>query len=697
MWLVLKIYRVQYFCYIIQLNILHSLSIELSSFKENSAILTPIVNAYSHCFIRLIEASPIINYASISTPYELIIIPSGQNACYFTANSFTSNVYFNPIVLKTNFLHCYVGFISENNVLPTPTKVTNCPCKLNGNVIVPSYEANGMQLPEDPDQARMFLKFPDLTFFILTVNNEAGDFQSCFGVYSIRTTISAYTPIYALHFINSTTVLFGLISNVLKSLVVNKDQSETFMEQNGLCDLKNAGDCLFSLKTVYEKWIQHGKAIEWSIQTDSYNANFNCVNINSIIKLRSALSSNAVSILCDGFNVSNWGTYWLRIFPHFRASVTITEGKFYPTGYVRRFNFITADDVWQTNAGLGVYLASFSSQIWSWVAFVAATMVMYLRYIQGMSSLTCACFYALCPLVEQASSVSTKTRHFSWLTPMWLLMSLVLSSSYKGMLKSDFAMTFPIRTNWKYLKDLQNFTLFVSGGDCIAEIRNNRVVSQSKNFYYKGGRVCYDLPYGQQQQFLFYDDSSMFLHLGLNSTKFKTNQFHCTCNQFLKNFIVTELMQPKTAVIALSTDLEGIWRIFEEQTKSNYSLKFAHNGGISDPMFSGQVYYTLKDDWISEEYNLFQKRLEHALAGGLHVFWQMLENAWNPSFGKSSVNGVGERRSTKKPSNVSSGLHIYLVCYFSVVVNLGIVSVFCGEIAWFEFNLRFSRNTKICG
>ncbi|CAG7728790.1 unnamed protein product [Allacma fusca] len=409
----------------------------------------------------------------------------------------------------------------------------------------------------------MFLKFLEVTFFIVSPVSNTDNFQSCFGIDSIQNTISVYTPIYVLKPGNTTTINFRLLVGCENAPAVldRTDQSEALCHQNGECHIKD-GNCLTNLQKIYETWIGKGKLVQWILHTDAY-PEFLCLELESL-RIQSTLAVKGISVLCDGINASfNEFDHPRGSFPRFRVSSTATDGVIYDTGFIRRFNFITTDGVWQANAGLGVYYAPFRWQIWASKAIVALAMIIYLNYIQGLRSWTRACFYALCPLVEQGGGVYGKTRIANCLVATCGAMTIRPN-------------TFP----------------------------PERIRYCSKGYY-------------KNDPFIFFDASVVFLHRKINETHFRSNQFHCTCNQDLKNLTVTELTKPMTAVVTLSTDLNIVWRILEEQMHLNHSLKFAHNGGILDSMFSSRVYYKLQNDWISEKYNIFQNRLEHLLAGEL--------------------------------------------------------------------------------
>ncbi|CAG7820882.1 unnamed protein product [Allacma fusca] len=179
----------------------------------------------------------------------------------------------------------------------------------------------------------------------------------------------------------------------------------------------------------------------------------------------------------------------------------------------------------------------------------------------------------------------------------WMLSTFVLTSVYKGMLKSSYSISYPYFTKWNTLQELINFSLYAAVDCSIAneiemEEDYNVTLLDEKLFsnlcFHKGLKGQFDdictleKNIHRIQSYLYRDCTGWESKFLMKLQTFEEN-LHPFCEDKLLHVIERHLNQPRTALITEAEQFQISWDIFKEQMQNNPKLsRFSHNARTKD-------------------------------------------------------------------------------------------------------------------
>ncbi|CAG7723860.1 unnamed protein product [Allacma fusca] len=487
------------------------------------------------------------------------------------------------------------------------------------------------------------------------------------------------------------------------------------------CDTES---CFESFTHVYQKEIQNGREIFWSIQYNHIYLEELSLTKNQDVFAKSyhARLGDAVgNFLIGSQNIS------LKITPRtnrersygrlFTSDVFEME-EYYPTGFTSTFNFITSNDVYQVKTNFEIYITPFEPQVWALIALsmllVASVGPFVEAFIQGrqisvckMSIIdTCICLFG--GLVDQwhelkpSSPFLVKTSFYTILGTIWLFVALILNNIYKSIVKANHVLPHPFETRWEYLNELSEFKVFVPLRTCNKEIY--KVYSLKGNYSVNDSseierRLAHFRCRGSEINFLIFeipdvikamnDVTDLYDKMSRNQTEksmlFQNIQaFHTIhsnlcyiCSYHIAEFI--EYIQDvwssdKIALVFKHSEFEYYWGYYRKYMETS-STSFAHNRRIqNDYIFKKSVGIAISSGY-DHNHKWVSNRARVLLQSGIYWFWEKWDAIHFPENPKHNLTSVN--KPLPKPiSFFKTDIHlIFLIFVFLLVFAIFIFGV----------------------
>jgi hypothetical protein len=209
----------------------------------------------------------------------------------------------------------------------------------------------------------------------------------------------------------------------------------------------------------------------------------------------------------------------------------------------------------------------------------------------------------------------------------WLLMGVVITNAYRGIIKSDYILNYPFATRWERSSELLalNFSLFYArrGLDCgsseppiftefgLFEWRVNDFAIKYPPFTRRltnavrsAAMDCFASgcePMASPKWSVRFQDSPCRAFAPCKEyarIAELMSRTRLTCAAQLPPLKRTRLSQPETVLIVSAPDFEFFWNLFKGEMKCEpeLGLKFAHNRGVDDDYFSEPQWWVLRRD-----------------------------------------------------------------------------------------------------
>ncbi|CAG7718783.1 unnamed protein product, partial [Allacma fusca] len=290
------------------------------------------------------------------------------------------------------------------------------------------------------------------------------------------------------------------------------------------------------------------------------------------------------------------------------------------------FNFITSDSLKSVKIGFRLYFIPFDAFIWGCTLSSILLMTLLVHRFGTMSqNLVLVAVSVLGNLVEQGSkalntSKCKKSNTNMILVPIWLLSGIIISNGYKGVLNMVYVADNEIRTEWKYLHEMSNFTLYLP--------LDINYLSFIFNCYISRTNLCVKYCWSSGSD-VFYGNTEFDVILTKNRSRHLTpQQFHCLNQNNFAESVQQKLTIEKTALVVYSHQLNFYWKEVEKVMRRK-GLKFAHNGKtLNDPTL-GQPHSIYASHSFLEKYDYAGKRAKIAVSSGLFLLWKKWHQIWN--------------------------------------------------------------------
>ncbi|CAG7817995.1 unnamed protein product, partial [Allacma fusca] len=232
-------------------------------------------------------------------------------------------------------------------------------------------------------------------------------------------------------------------------------------------------------------------------------------------------------------------------------------------------------------------------------------------------SIRIAMCFLLGNLIDQgnlgrAHAATAKFKSTSIVLSIWLLSCIFISNGYKGLLKTVFTTRNEFSSKWRYLDELENFTLYIPAGEL--------------GYPYwkcaKGDKICAEICGIYFQSYFYYGTWDSFTTFdNKDSKRILIHQFHCFSKSELKSIVSKKLTAPKTALVTLSNELDYYWENITRIGKG-FGVIFANNGKIWNDRFLRNPISLYVSKWFDEKYNYVGKRAGLLMSSGLFWFWE---------------------------------------------------------------------------
>ncbi|CAG7728188.1 unnamed protein product [Allacma fusca] len=604
-------------------------------------IVPAIANQLAHCLVRLssVNGYHIVDYSKINVPLHILDTPTDDRDKTRVVNSW--------LFTMSKSIRCYVYFLLTTKLDP---RLQN---KIRG--------VSAQQIFQDNDPFSSFIQ-PQYYFFITDswyLYQTGGKIESNVYGKGFASLATIFVVEYEKHFEYKVWCIC--------EYCMERRLAKAFI--NFRCKRHEPLQCFLKMMNTYERMSWRGNNVYWHadlskfshIHTNVHDFAFKVGNQSRIKRNVLTLDEFVVPIVLNKQTLQKYSENpWLEFLPIYDN---------------RAFKFITSSGVHEEILH-HTYFSELSHTVWFCVGICLVTVLMFNiiinRYFGLMSPLQVAMetsIWFFATLVEQYGAklpvllkpeMQAKIsfwRSFRIVLTTWSLAGIIITNGYKGMVKSNSALSFPYESNYKILSELHDFTLYVPLEDRIhpkfvKTYESERRISyfNVSNFYTLGNLTTtfdyvYDINY--ESSLVLYNywrtlSDSIRDELSSSSEQYKNEKvqsflrsrerltkLYCFQASDTKLAIERFLVKPKTAFITTQKSLPYYWKIFRNfMQKTGTPLKFAHNGKISDRTLlnltsTSGFFVTHK---IGHYENIALRKLKVLFSSGIHSYWETLQH-----------------------------------------------------------------------
>ena len=350
------------------------------------------------------------------------------------------------------------------------------------------------------------------------------------------------------------------------------------------------------------------------------------------------------------------------------------KGSFYPAGQTSAVKFVTLEGVVDVKSSPNVYFAPFTPQVWC-IILVSAWVTWYFEIIfervatKKWPSLSVVFELFYCKIASFAGqypqglmwtgqeSPKVYTQGIMIAAAVWLLSSTIIIINYGAFYSAESLRTFPFSTKYKYLMELENFTLFYLVSEeryaalwgrgtptfyktmivkC-SHIRNFSTVQECEfanyitilRWYYFIKEVEMNESCQHRNRFTTRDDcqSVSAMHevrkISELLRNFEQRSYFVLRNHTEVEKILEEIRRKGTPAAFVTADYEfqHSWEVFTKIMGERPGLKIANNFH-SDDKFSVQEFgYWFRSGMHKRYRRRFEGRLQTLLSSGIYGLW----------------------------------------------------------------------------
>ncbi|CAG7817818.1 unnamed protein product [Allacma fusca] len=349
------------------------------------------------------------------------------------------------------------------------------------------------------------------------------------------------------------------------------------------------------------------------------------------------------------------------------------------------FKFILSDGVTSVKLKFTLYTNPFDLN--TWISFLVANILVAIilalnaQNPKFLDQFIIATLALLGNFVEQGLLDCTRkytSKSMMIVLTISLLSGLVLTNGFKGFLKSSFGFANNYVTNWRYLKELENFTLYFPRRDFSRKTR-------SQGDVVKDSSTCNVKCRAFGSQILYQNGDDLTKFLGDSEDTSQHYRFQCVDHNDLDSFLQQKLSKPKNAFVVYTHEFNHYWRHVKTKMKENDGLRFAHNQHVQDDLFLQKPVSLFIPNSIPLKHNYVGTRAKIMLSSGLFWFWEKWHRIRFPRCLESDEKLLEETGQVTALSMNSSVVLIFrgllgsgVICVFVLIVE-NIWSCFCNR------------------
>ena len=390
-----------------------------------------------------------------------------------------------------------------------------------------------------------------------------------------------------------------------------------------------------------------------------------------------------------------------------------------PVGRSVQFRFITADGIQSDRASFASFAAPFSDYLW---LALGCTTIFLAISVAALSNHSFICTLprnivaVIAPLLEKVTFDARVSHATQVVMTSWIFVAIVITTSYKCMMKSNYMIEPKYATKWKSLREIENFTL-IHAENIYDETWRNIIMSEFKVWEDKSnvcmkeaklqGQTC-----SQSDEHLFWqsycvvlgsmderfacgifelawraayfcamqqcpDDEKFKNWLNRRQSFLQNMASHSRIRPFrrIRNVIHEQLLLPRTAFVSPAENFDGDWKIFEEESRVLH-VRFSYSEHSED--FGSMFGYQLTSGFNEHVGEEMQLRAQMLMESGIFWLWKKWEK-FRLDFGN------GKSPSGKKFVELSfrnSDIHLTFAVY---LIGVLVALIFRGaEYLWFR-------------
>ncbi|CAG7728189.1 unnamed protein product [Allacma fusca] len=661
-------------------------------------IVPAIANQLAHCLVRLssVNGYHIVDYSKINVPLHIMDTrtedrdnPRVVNAWLFT---------------MSKSIRCYVYFLLTTMLDP------HLQDKIRGYSI--------QQIFQDDDPFSSFIQ-PQYYFFVTDswfLYQAGGKIESNVYGKGFASLATIFVVEYEKHFDYKVWCIceYCMERRLAKSFI------------NFRCKTHEPVQCFIKMMNTYERMSWRGNNVYWHadlsefshIHTKVHDFAFKVGNQSRIKRDVLTLDEFVVPRVLNKQTLQKYSENpWLEFLPIYDN---------------RAFKFITSSGVHEELLH-HTYFSELSYTVWLCIGGSLMTVLMFNiilnRYFGLMSPLQVAMetsIWLFATLVEQNGTqlpvllkpeIQAKIsfwRSFRIVLITWSLAGIIITNGYKGMVKSNTALSFPYESNYKILSELHDFTLYVPledrihpdfvetyGGERRISYFNITNIYTSDNLTttldyvydinYESNLVLYNywraLSESIRHELFSEPYNNEKVQLFLRSRE-RLSKLYCFQANDTKLAIERFLVEPNTAFITTQKSLPYYWKIFRSfMQKTGTTLRFAHNGKIPDSTLlnltsTSGFFVTHK---IGHYENIALRKLKVLFSSGIYSYWETLEHHMMNAVGlEESEVSIGAAKALSLQNH-----SIAILCIVSVLLLFTCFVVFLTEFICKRIMRRF--------
>ncbi|CAG7716410.1 unnamed protein product [Allacma fusca] len=362
-----------------------------------------------------------------------------------------------------------------------------------------------------------------------------------------------------------------------------------------------------------------------------------------------------------------------------------------PVSHRSGFHFITSDAVTDTKIGISVYTNPLELGVWLpllGTALVVAALLTSEIFSIRLSGQTFVevMFDLFAAFVEQGWGYTGKINGDTLRSKLrvliavsWLLAGIIISNTYKSLLKTAFSTQGEFTTKWRQLDEIQNFIWYLPARQFQGYTLSFKDKPQDDTSWDFCSLRCASLTIsilGSGRIEIYSRDKTPEVREDMEQVR--PEQFRCVVDEELDLVIERNLTTEGTALVVHSFTFDYFWERVKAVMEKKL-LKFAHNAKVRDPFLRKPVYVYIYNPMV-EEYNYVRKRASVMMSSGLFWLWEK----WDQIRFPKRIPKVKRQPEIWRIKALSMDSSLILVLYALIWGSLA-----CGLIFILEFGYFF--------
>ncbi|CAG7831057.1 unnamed protein product [Allacma fusca] len=585
----------------------------------------------SSCIIDIYEFAPIVDYSHLQNPILL------TNPEFLTADT--------PRKLYNSLIRSSYSCISEIVLLPSNNNIQR------DNFT--TYSGKKLSLMYQQFSKRLRPLVYTESFYALQIQsskefraNPGNGLQFLDDLFNINP--SNVPPVFFLLFGRSSSskiensTMFWFSCKYCASSLTPVDTGRSFNIFEFACS--SMGSCYDEMIKAYLQVIDNGRNVAFM---PSYN-DLNPDHIIFTVKDKRPSPFNrelpvnkldAVDLfLIEGLNSSMYQDY-LNLYQFYPCPVTFRRLRAYDSfemfhfGTTERFNFITPDRVTNIKTSFASFWKPFKNKVW--ILLATSTLIIALLTIYYGESCnrtnwilgTVTRRFLLIWFVMLDQKVSFPKMQ-QVLFGIYIIMAVLITLYYKAFLKSDYTVEIPFKTEWKYIKELRNFSFYLLLNDSKCPSQEIKIIPNitlCEELKSQNSDPCYFFSEMQTRQYIlnrgivhYHLQTQYELRIIKRFKKLQASTF-LVCLSNVKH--VLKEKSTRIAFITTESDFEFCWLTLQQELKtSGLNLQFGSNRNVKDNFLVSPFNYFMTSG-LGDYNQMIPNRMRTLFTSGIYDLW----------------------------------------------------------------------------